>query len=106
MRIGTNCLRCRIYIVLSTIGLPVPKLTTANQELTEDDLEDIVKPKDAELALREKPPPLISQQRIKIVIPSLPAVRRKSFIHSTVLFLFIIFHILYLCTSLCVNLHI
>lgn len=61
---------------VAILGLPKPKQVV--KDLTEDDLEDIVKPKDAELALREKPP-VRATVKTKIVIPSLPSVCSRNY---------------------------
>ena len=39
--------------------------------MEEDELEDIVKPKQEELALQEKPPGRKTRQTVKIVLPAL-----------------------------------
>ena len=39
--------------------------------MEEDELEDIVKPRQEELALQEKPPGRKTRQPVKIVIPAL-----------------------------------
>ncbi|ELT98980.1 hypothetical protein CAPTEDRAFT_225379 [Capitella teleta] len=53
-------------------GLPAPRTILTVSTVQEDELEDIVKPKAAELALQEKPPPPKKRKKaVRISIPSL-----------------------------------
>ena len=62
--------------------LPAPKTLAAEQEVNEeDDLEDLVKPKPAEIALQEKPvPKKRTKGLIRISAPELPKVTWSSLI--------------------------
>jgi hypothetical protein len=70
--LGTRLLEFHFHVAKA---LPAPQKSSLTPSVPEDELEDMVKPKAAELALQEKPPPAKKRKgAVRISIPSLPQV--------------------------------